>query len=145
MGMAVLRSKYIPWKHLERFNEIAGIEVPRYGSNSSRPGLLARSYIGDANSGEIGVVQAYATPGDRGFYVGLSYPKGIEERLPHVKGLARGIRRAVKATTGRRIKTWHFELPDIEPKGKRISKKRSKSLELTGTFATTYAALQLTS
>ena len=125
--MAVLRTKYIPWRQLDTFNQIAGAQIPRHETNVTRPGLLARNYLGNTGEDGAGVIQAYQTPGRRGFYVGLAYPQGMEETHPEIKKLASRIRRATRETVGRHIRTQLVDFP-IEPA---VSGYTFAALELT--------------
>ena len=107
--MMTLKTKTIPWNELEEFNRISGLDIPRYPVNVARPGLLARDYMQFEDG--IGVLQAYANPGRRGFYVGLSYPTGAEKD-PILRRIAGKIRRATRDTTGRRIRTAKYKLSE---------------------------------
>ena len=104
-GNYVLKTKVIPWKYLDKFNSVASFNVPRHCTDPTRPGLLARNWIGDFSERNIGLLEADMSEGKRGFTVGLVYECGMEEIYPVIRKIAANIRKAVRETTGRQIRT----------------------------------------
>ena len=100
-----LETKSIPWKYLDRFNAISGLEIPRHDDYLKCPGLLGRSCIRESGGGGVGILQAEMSKDRRGFCDGLAYTCGMEEKYPAIKQLAAKLHNATRETIGRRITT----------------------------------------
>src|SRR3989344_1467295 len=103
--MRVLNSGIVSWYKLDEFNQLAGTDIP--------PGLygdLAVDYLKNNDGESVGMRRAY-TKSHEGFQVGLAYPSVIENENTETSEMARNLRRAVKETTGRMIRTKTVKIP----------------------------------
>ena len=101
-----LGTKFIPWKRLDQFNQIAGCHVSRYESSPTRPGLLNREFrelVADNNKSYLVFVEADTNEVNTGFYVVMMYEPQVKDKAA-IKHTSRKLRRAVYETTGRRIR-----------------------------------------
>jgi len=113
--LTVLRSKYIPYGHLDTFNQKVGTQVP-----DSRPDprhrLLYRTYFGTNSPDIVSVLQARETLDGQGFYVGLAFTPGLERVHSGVQDLNTRMGNAVKSITGKDISPKIESFDDAESK-----------------------------
>ena len=97
--LTILRTRYsIPYSHLEVFNQIVGIQISR--NPVEQPNLLYKNIFRTSQEDNIGVLQARKTSNEKGFYVGLAYTFGPEDKYTELEELSARISGALKTITG---------------------------------------------